>query len=346
MDTIEPLEGKRCLVTGGAGFLGQGLIAALHRKGCPVHVLDLAPEPEPVPGVTWFRGDIRNLDDVRHALEGVDTVFHTAAMIELMEKAPADFAKHVRGVNIEGTRLLIQAAQEAGVRRFVHTSTTNAVYGQLTQNGDETGPYTESRDLYSSTKAEAERIVLAANAHGGILTCAIRPGGIYGPGERNTIVGPMVESLKQGAPVITFGSGKSLLDYTYIDNLVDGQIRAAERLFEGSNVCGQAYFITDGTPINPGEFSQRLVRYMGVESRALRVPGPIARLIASAAETAFRAFGKPKPIIAVVHVRLCEEDNYFSIEKAKRDLGYEPQVGTDGGLRKTAVDAREYYDSL
>ena len=346
MDTIEPLEGKRCLVTGSAGFLGQGLIRALREKGCPVHALDVQDDPSPQEGVRWFKGDIRNLEDVRAACEGVDTVFHTAAIIELSTRAPASVVTLVRGVNEEGTRRLLQAAQEAGVRRLVHTSTTNAVFGQQTQGGDETGPYTESADLYSSTKAEAVRLVLRANGHGDLLTCAIRPGGIYGPGERRTIVGPLVESVKQGAPVVVFASGKSLLDYTYIDNLVDGQIRAAERLFNGSPVAGQAYFVTDGTPINPGEFSARLVQYMGLKPKRIRIPGPVARAIAGTLERSFVMFGKPKPVITVVHVKLCEHDNYFSIDKAKRDLGYEPLIGTDDGLRKTAVEARDYYDSL
>lgn len=346
MNTIEPLEGKRCLVTGSAGFVGQALIRALIDKGCPVHGLDVLDDPSPDDGVRWFKGDIRNLEELRRACEGVDTVFHTAAMIELSTRAPASFAALVRSVNEEGTRLLIQAAQEAGVRRFVHTSTMNAVFGQETTGGNETSPYTESKDLYSSTKAAAERIVLDANGEGGLLTCAIRPGGIYGPGERKTIVGPLVESVKQGAPVILFGNGKSVIDYTYVDNLVDAQIRAAERLFEGSDVAGEAYFVTDGTPINPGEFSARLVRYMGVKARTVRIPGAVARTIASALERSFATFGKPKPVITIVHVLLCEHDNYFSIAKAKRDLGYEPIVGTDRGLRNTAAEAREYYDSL
>ena len=93
--------------------------------------------------------------------------------------------------------------------------------------------------------------MLAANGRGGLLTCAIRPGGIYGPGERLTY-GRLVRALKMGAPLVVFGDGSARLDYVYIDNLVDAQLRAAERLAEGSPVCGEAYFLSDETPINAG----------------------------------------------------------------------------------------------
>jgi 3beta-hydroxy-delta5-steroid dehydrogenase/steroid delta-isomerase len=155
-----------------------------------------------------------------------------------------------------------------------------------------------------------------------------------------------MKALKQGAPIVLFGDRAKRMDYTYIDNLVDAQIRAAERLVEGSPVCGQAYFITDGDPINTGEFSETLVSDMGLEARAIRIPGLVARAVATAGERMFQVFGKPKPPVSIVEVELCVQDSYFSIDRAKQDLGYEPMVDTREGLRRTALDAREYYDSL
>ncbi len=132
----------------------------------------------------------------------------------------------------------------------------------------------------------------------------------------------------------------------YIDNLVDAQIRAAERLVESSPVCGKAYFVTDGDPINTGTFSQTLVDQMGLNARTIRVPGLVARALAAASERVFQVFGKPKPPVSIVEVRLCVNDSYFSIDSARRDLGYEPIVDTREGIRRTAQDARDYYDSL
>lgn len=345
-EPLEPLDGKTCLVTGGAGYLGRHLVDALLERGCTVRVLDVAPSPGDRPGLVWFQGDIQNEADLAAACEGVDALFHTAAIIEPLTYAPRAFAEHVRDVNVEGTRRLVELATKRGVKRFVHTSSIITAYGQDCVGGDERGPYSTATDLYSSTKVDAERLVLAANNPGAMLTCAIRPGGIYGPGERALLVGPMVRAVKQGVPIIMFGSKSSLMDYSYIDNVVDAQLRAAERLYEGSPVCGQAYFVTDGSPMNTGEFSRELVCRMGIEAPSLRIPGPVARTMARVFERAFQVLGKPKPPFSLVNVDLCAQDYYFSIRKAQDELGYGPAVSLQEGLQRTAAEAREYYDAL
>lgn len=346
MQQIESIDGLRCLVTGSAGFVGSSLVKALLAKGCTVHGFDKAPPSFEDPNLEWFCGDVRNRDEVRAASEGVEVVFHTAAMIETLTYAPEAFAELVRSVNVQGTRNVLEVAKECGATRFVHTSSIITVPADHPPGGQEGPDYSDAPDLYSTTKVESEKLVLGANGTNGLRTTAIRPGGIYGPGERNTFIGPIVSSLKQGAPLVVFGNGRTLMDYTYIDNLVDAQIRAAERLVEGSPVCGQAYFVTDGHPINTGMFSRTLVDDMGIEVRAIRIPGLVARALATAGERVFQVFGKPKPQVSVVEVQLCLQDSFFSIDRARRDLEYKPIVDTLEGLRRTAEDAREYYDSL
>lgn len=345
MTEISPLDSKRCLVTGGAGYLGRNLVSALRAKGCPVHVLDREPSPGPQPDVRWFQADVRSEDDVRAACQGVDTIFHTAAVIEALTHARRSVATAIRAINVGGTQNVIRMAQQSGVRRLVHTSSITTSFCVNGSGGDETSPYSTSRDLYTATKIEAERAVLEANGQGGLLTCAIRPGGIYGPGERLTY-GRLVRALKMGVPLVVFGDGKARLDYVYIDNLVDGELRAAERLTEGSPVCGQAYFLSDETPINAGQFSIELVRNMGLHRKLIRVPDSVAIALGTAWERVYQIFGAPKPAFTVANVKLCDIDHYFSIDKAKRDLGYAPLVDTEEGLRRTAVEARQYYDSL
>lgn len=346
MERVRQVDGLRCMVTGSAGFVGGNIVRALLARGCAVHGFDRAPAPFEDPNLVWFRSDIRDGNALREACEGVDTIFHTAAMIETLTYAPKTFMELVRSVNIEGTRNLLKAAEESGVRRFVHTSSIITMSGTAQAGVGEAAPYSKASDLYSSTKVASEQLVLAANGKGGLLTCAIRPGGIYGPGERNTIVGPLMKAIKQGAPIVVFGDGRSRIDYTYIDNLVDGEIRAAERLVDGSPVCGRAYIVTDDDPINTGRFSQTLVHDMGIDVRSIRIPGGLARALATASERVFQFFGRPKPPVSIVEVQLCVDDNYFSIDSARQDLEYQPIVDTREGLRRTAIDAREYYDSL
>lgn len=345
MVDTSPIDGTRCLVTGGAGFLGRHLVAALRTKGCPVHVLDTAPSPGPEDGVRWFRGDVRNHTDVLNACKDVDTVFHTAAVIDALTYARPSVANTIESINVGGTQNVIRVARRCGVRRLVHTSSIVASFCMDAAGGDESAPYSTSRDLYTATKVAGERAVLAANGRGGLLTCAIRPGGIYGPGERLTY-GRLVRALKMGAPLVVFGDGSARLDYVYIDNLVDAQLRAAERLTEGSPVCGEAYFLSDETPINAGQFSIELVKHMGLERRLIRVPDPVARAVGATSEMIYKLLGVPKPLFTVANVKLCDIDHYFSIDKAKRHLGYAPRVDTEEGLRRTAVEAREYYDRL
>jgi 3beta-hydroxy-delta5-steroid dehydrogenase/steroid delta-isomerase len=340
-----PLDGTPCLVTGGAGYLGQNLVAALVDKGCTVHVLDREPCPAPVDGVRWFQGDVRSHADVTAACAGVATVFHTAAVIDALTHARRSVVQHVESINVGGTKNVVRVAQEQGVRRLVHTSSIVASFCTDAAGRDETAPYSTSKDLYTATKIRGERAVLAANGERGLLTCAIRPGGIYGPGEQLTY-GRLVRALKMGIPLVVFGDGRARLDYVYIDNLVDGEIRAAERLVEGSPVCGRAYFLSDETPINAGQFSIELAKLMGLEVPLIRVPDPVARAVGDVWERIYKVLGRPKPAFTVANVKLIDIDHYFRIDRAKRDLGYAPLVDTEEGLRRMAVAAREYYDSL
>ena len=149
-----------------------------------------------------------------------------------------------------------------------------------------------------------------------------------------------------GAPLVVFGDGSARLDYVYIDNLVDGEIRAAERLVEGSPVCGRAYFLSDETPINAGQFSIELAEHMGLDVRLVRLPSVVARTMGSLWERLYQVFGVPRPVFTNANVKLCDTDHYFRIDRAKRDLGYAPRIDTAEGLRRTAVEARQYYDSL
>jgi 3beta-hydroxy-delta5-steroid dehydrogenase/steroid delta-isomerase len=345
MNDLLPLDGTRCLVTGGGGYLGRHLVNSLRAKGCPVTVLDRAPCPEPREGVRWVQGDVRSGADLRRACDGAQTVFHTAALIEAFTHARRSVLERIESVNVGGTKNVIAVARALGVRRLVHTSSIVASFCMDAAGADESAPYSTEPDSYTATKVRAEQAVLEADGSDGLRTCAIRPGGIYGPGERFTY-GRLVRALKRGIPLVVFGDGQAKLDYVYIDNVVDAEIRAAERLVQGSPVCGRAYFVSDGTPMNAGQFSIELARNMGLDVPLVRVPDRAARAVGLMLERTYQVLGAPKPVFTVANVKLCDIDHYFRIDRARRDLGYEPQVDTEEGLRRTAVEAREYYDSL
>ncbi len=317
-----------CLVTGGAGYVGRQLAAELARRGHAVRVLDLrAPEP-PLAGVEVMLGDVASLEDARKACAGVDTVFHTAAVLDWSRFPTPAQRERSYAVNVRGVENLLRAAREAGAARFVHTSTNNVTLDGPVIDGDETRPYaTRTRDLYTETKIQGERIALAASG-GSLLTCAIRPGGIYGPGDP-TLLRELVRQLAHGRYLATIGDGRALSDNTHAANLVDGEIEAARHLVPGSPLGGQASFITDGLPINYFAFFRPFVEALGFRHPRLRLPGGAFHALATAWEWAHARVGAPAPLLRALEVRKIVIPHYNRIEKARRDFGWAPKLSPD-----------------
>lgn len=333
-DFVSPrsIEGARCLITGGAGFLGQNLSRALLERGCEVHVLDRVPSPIDDARVKNFTADLLDERAMRESLKGVTIVFHTAAMIELSELAPRALKERVRAVNIDATARLLELSEEAGVERFIHTSSAAVALEATCAGGDESLPYSSLPDLYTMTKVAAEKLVRAKNGET-MRTVSLRPGGIYGPGERGQLLAPAIRMMRGGDPLTVLGDGLSRLDYTFIDNLVDAHLRAAERLVAESPVNGAAYFVMDGQPMNHGEFMRRQLEAAGTVPRIRHIPAKIAWSLAEISEQAHLRFGK-KPLLTRAQCRTCLFDFHFKIDAAKRDLGYAP-ISTHEGIERT-----------
>ena len=148
----------RVLVTGGSGFVGANLVTELLERGLEVRAFDRVASRLPEhPRLEVLEGDITDTDDVAAAVDGINTVFHTAAIIDLMGggSPSGEARKRSFAVNVTGTENLVRAAQKAGVQRFVYTASNSVVMGgQEISGGDETLPYTDRfADLYTETKA-------------------------------------------------------------------------------------------------------------------------------------------------------------------------------------------------
>jgi 3beta-hydroxy-delta5-steroid dehydrogenase/steroid delta-isomerase len=334
------------LVTGGSGFVGANLVTDLLDRGLEVRSFDRAPSPLPAhPRLEVVEGDICDTDTVAAVVDGVDTVFHTAAIIDLMGGASVteEYRRRSFAVNVEGTKNLVHAAQAAGVKRFVYTASNSVVMGgKAISNGDETLPYTKRfNDLYTETKVVAERFVLSQNGVGGMLTCSIRPSGIWGRGDQ-TMFRKVFESVLAGHVKVLIGSKRAKLDNSYVHNLTHGFILAAQHLVPGGTAPGQAYFINDGEPINMFEFARPVVTACGERWPTLRVPGRLVWVAMTVWQWLHFRFGLPKPLLEPLGVERLYLDNYFSIAKAKRDLGYQPLFTTE-----TAMDqCLPYYVEL
>jgi 3beta-hydroxy-delta5-steroid dehydrogenase/steroid delta-isomerase len=337
------VELGHCLVTGAAGYLGRHLVAELLRRGHRVRGFDRSPLDLHDPQLEFVRGDARCYEDLRKVCEGIDTIFHTAAVLDFSRFPTARQREESHGVNVRGVENIVRAAREVGAARLVHTSSNNVTLDGPVIDGDETRPYaTRARDLYTVTKVLGEQAALAGNGTGRLLTCAIRPGGIYGPGE--TLVFPrVVEECASGRYVVKVGDGSALSDNTFIDNLVDGHIEAARHLLPGSPVCGQAYFITDGDPINYFDFFRPVIEALGFRHPTRSIPGAPLQLLMGGWELLHRVLaplGMPRPPLLALEVKKIVVSHYNRIDKARRDFGWRPSVTTQQALARCVEPCR------
>lgn len=340
----------RVLVTGGSGFVGANLVRELLDRGHPVRSFDRAPSPLPAhPNLETFEGDICDPETVAAAAAGVDTVFHTAAIIDLMGGASVteEYRRRSFAVNVGGTENMVRAARAAGVERFVYTASNSVVMGgQSIVAGDETMPYTDRfNDLYTETKVAAEKFVLAENGQGGMLTCSIRPSGIWGRGDQ-TMFRKVFESVQAGHVKVLVGSKDVKLDNSYVHNLVHGFILAAQHLVPGGSAPGQAYFINDGDPVNMFEFTRPVVEACGEKLPTFRISGRLVLFLMTVWQRLHFRFGLPKPPLEPLAVERLTLDNYFSIAKAERDLGYRPLFTTEQAMAQCLPYYLELFDTM
>ncbi|MGB8402870.1 MAG: NAD-dependent epimerase/dehydratase family protein [Mycobacterium sp.] len=328
----------RALVTGGSGFVGANLVTELLDRGHEVRSFDRVPSPlAENPRLQTIVGDITNPDDVAASVAGIDTIIHNAAIIDLMGGASVteEYRKRSFSVNVGGTKNLVEAGRAAGVKRFVYTASNSVVMGgQDIQNGDETMPYTARfNDLYTETKVEAEKYVLSQNGVDGMLICSIRPSGIWGRGDQ-TMFRKVFENILAGHVKVLVGNKNIKLDNSYVHNLIHGFILAGEHLVPGGTAPGQAYFINDADPINMFEFARPVVAACGRKLPNARVSGKLVHRAMMVWQWLHFKFGIAEPLIEPLAVERLYLNNYFSVAKAKRDLGYEPLFTTEQATKE------------
>ncbi|UCF48447.1 MAG: NAD-dependent epimerase/dehydratase family protein [Myxococcales bacterium] len=325
------------LVTGGCGFVGAAIARGLKARGDEVIVVDVASEC-PVEGVDYRRVDITDRDAVLEACRGVDTIIHNASIVHT-KRNKEDV---VWGVNLGGTKNLLEAARGQRVPRFVYISSGSVVYeGKDIENGDESLPYSSiSQAPYADSKIEAEKLVLANNGRDGMVTCALRPHVVFGPGD-NRFLPALLANARAGRLRAQIGRGVWLSDYTYVSNLVDAVLLADEALAKnGTNsiAAGQAYFITNGEPMPFWDFVRKVGARLGFPPIKYRIPKGIMYGIAAVKEGIDTLKGgtlNAEDGLTRFAIRYMCTHHYFSIEKARRDLGYNPSVTVAEGIERT-----------
>ncbi len=329
------------LVTGGSGFVGRALVDALKKRGD--HVIVVEPFGEPWRNDVQFeRVDVRDPERLAALCVGVDTIFHNASLVHTKNNRVDD----VWAVNLGGTRNVLQAAWKARVKKLVYVSTASAVYeGNDIENGDEKLPYCRSSQApYADSKIAAEKEVLASSGQRGVLTCALRPHVIFGPGDRRFLPA-IIAHAKAGRLRTAVGvNNRKLSDFTYVDNLIDALLLADEHLKPGSPVAGQAYFVTNGEPLGFFDFVRKVLKELELPPIVAAVPYPVVFAIAAVKEGLDTLRGgtlNAEDGLTRFAVRYMVRHHYFDISKARRDFGYQPRVNNDQGIKLTCDALRE-----
>jgi nucleoside-diphosphate-sugar epimerase len=321
----------KAVVTGGNGFIGRYIVEQLLARGDKVRVIGRQHYPElEALGVSCFPIDLSTQQSCAAALRGCDVVFHVAAKAGVWGPA----AEYYRN-NVTATQHILRETMRAEVPKFVYTSTPSVVFGEESVEGaDESQPY-PPRYLapYSFTKALAERTVLACRD---VLTVAIRPPIVWGP--RDAHILPRLISRARAGRLVQIGDGSNRVDITYVENAAAAHLLAADRLSAHSPLRGQAYFIGQEEPVYVWEFINHLIGLAGLEPIRRSISLSTALRIAGTLETVYRLFNLPgEPPLTRLTVTQLARSRWFDLRAARRDLGYNPHISTEEGLRRTVA---------
>lgn len=319
---------KTALVTGGGGFVGKAIVQMLVEKGvaCRVMGRNKYPEVEAM-GVECLVGDISDVGTVLAATKGVDTVFHVAALAGIWGSWQTYYQ-----TNVLGTRNVIRGCQVNNIPRLIYTSTPSVVFAQQDiKGGDESLPYANSFLCnYAKSKMMAEKLVLSATG-GPLLTCAIRPHLVWGVGDPHLLPRLVDSGRKKKLKIV--GSGKNLVDISYVDNVAYGHILAAANLTNSKTAAGQAYFIGQEKPVVLWDWVNTLFSRLNIPTVESSMSYNTAFMIGALLECVYKFCRlKKEPQMTRFLAQQLAKSHYFLHKKAELDLGYQPIISTEEGM--------------
>lgn len=316
----------RVFITGALGFIGRALADRYRTLGWEISGVDVKEDA----GRGVVAGDVTREGPWQRHVAGATLVVHTAAVVS----NAVPYARTWE-VNVLGTKRVVDAAHDARVERLVHFSSIRAFSDRGYPEGvDESWPVRPDGSAYVDTKIASEHVVLQAHAAGRVAATVIRPGDVYGPGSRPWVVLPL-EAIQAGRFALPAG-GRGAFSPVYVENLIDGVLLAAG----SAAAAGEIFTITDGATITAAEFFSHHHRWLG-RGTPRSLPTPLAVAAAGVNAAACRLRGIETEVNPE-SVRYLARTGGYSIAKARRVLGYEPQVGLEEGMRRTEEWARKH----
>ncbi len=317
------------LVTGGSGFLGAAVVCRLVARGDSVRSLQRQDLPALRElGVDVVRADLADRQAVIEAARGCDAVIHIAAKTGVWG-AYADYYR----ANVLGTRNILEACAVNGISRLVYTSTPSVIHaGGDVEGVDESAPLaTHFETAYPSTKAEAERLILAANGPQ-LGTVVLRPHLIWGPDDPQ-LTARILARGKAGRLRLV-GKGLKRIDSIYIDNAVDAHLLALDRVAPGAVCAGKAYFITQDEPIPQHDLINGILKAGGLPPCDKSISPPAAYAVGLVMEAIWRLLGRQdEPLMTRFVAKQLATAHWYDISAARRDLGFVPKITVAQGLQ-------------
>ncbi len=320
------------LITGGTGFIGTRLAQRCLARGDDVTVLGREnTEAEAAnahllreKGVEVVLGSMDEADKLKQVVEGKDQIFHLAAA-QHEAHMPDDY---FRSINVEGTRQLMEAALESGVKSIVHGSTIG-VYGILDGVITEESPLNPD-NIYGVTKLEGERLALSYADR--IPVTAIRISETYGPGDRRLL--KLFKGIKKGV-FFNIGAGENLHHLVYVDDLISGFFKAAET----EQARGEVFLLVGEKPVTTNEMVNTIADAVGAQAPKTRIPMAPMWALAFVMEKTMKPLGL-KPPLHRRRMDFFKKSFRFDHSKARKMLGYEPAYSFQRGAKETA----EWYE--
>jgi nucleoside-diphosphate-sugar epimerase len=323
---------KTIFITGATGLVGSHATEEALRRGHRVRAL-VRPSSDTrwldQWGVETVVGDLEDPQALKAGVAGADWVFNCAAKV-------GDWGtlSEFRRLNVLALRLLLDAAVPAGLERFVHVSSLGVYEGRDHFGTDETvPPAANSLDAYTRSKTEAEALVLDYHRRHALPAAVVRPGFIYGERDR-TVLPKLLLNLRRGS-FVYFGSGEQVLNCIYVKNLVEGIFLAAEN----PAAIGEVFNLTDGQRVTKKQFVGRVAELAGLKPPTRRIPLRLAKVVATLVEGGAKLRGaKNPPIINKARFKFLGLHLDYSIEKARRVLGYAPQFTFEQGIERAMAE--------
>lgn len=347
------------VVIGGCGFVGYHVVQALLKEPtcASVSVISRSPSSNRCEGVSYYTGDIGDLDEIRELLAAIKPriIFHAAAP---RAGDPAVRPGDHYNISVEGTKNVLTCATESPTTKaLVYTSTCAVSKGYQHFNINETAPLwdQDSKTIpYFKTKALADILTREANSPinnegRGLLTATLRLPFVYGERDNQTIPG-MLKTAEEGQTKIQLGDNMNLIEPTYIGNVATAHILAATKLLESESVTlnprvdGEAFHITDGDPQPFWTFARMIWETAGDETTSdqiTTVPGWLALLMARGLEWAFFlcTLGTIRPPLTAspLYIQYTIFNSTYNISKARIRLGYKPVVDKEAHLKSSVA---------